>query len=304
MTFDENRLKQFMDIPFVLQPFASAKIARNWAESLGITEEDLQEYGLFMADLPDDMKNRYQVQEICQNPEKHVLIGYICSMAWGGQGPGVMRPNAQRAWAARAAIIPVLEKIKAGGLSLQQAYDLFCGDNEITGLGPAYFTKLIFFFMPEKQAYIMDQWTAKSANYLTGRKVVKMYGHAPARSNTGADFANYCALVEALAEQLRAVGQPNTGEQVEQRLFSSGGAGSALGAWRAIIRKEFGVGRGEVIENVKPLKSNKMAQATAIYLENIGAKSRVVIQLFIDVAKLTPAGASTYYYSIKRKLGR
>ena len=55
---------------------------------------------------------------------------------------------------------------------------------------------------------------------------------------------------------------------------------------------------------MKPLKSNKMAQATAIYLENIGAKSRVVIQLFIDVAKLTPAGASTYYYSIKRKLGR
>lgn len=301
MTFDADRLKQFMDIPFVPQPFASAKIPRVWAESIGITEEDLMEFEIGMADLPDTKLSRYQVRDICRAPGTHVLIGYICAMAWGAQGVGPTSRHAISAWAARAALIPALEEIKAGGLALDQAYKLFCGDGVVTGLGVSYFTKLIFFFMPEMNGYIVDQWTAKSINYLTGRDVVIIDDEAPTRRNTEVHYAQYRAMVDALVEELRAVGQHNTGEEVEQRLFSSGGKGDAVGAWRAIIRLAFGEGKDEAIEEAAPIQPNKMQQATAIYLENPGAKSRVVIQLFIDQAGLTRAGASTYYYSIKGK---
>lgn len=69
-----------------------------------------------------------------------------------------------------------LNLLRTGGLSRCEAYRLFLGTGAIPGIGPAFFTKLIYFFSPTPDFYILDQWTAKSVNLLTGNWVVKMSG--------------------------------------------------------------------------------------------------------------------------------
>lgn len=237
MSIDTDRFTQFAEIPFTDHPFANAKAPRAWANYIGITGENLAEFGFTLNDLPDTVLNRAEVRAICTDPEKHVMFGYICSMAWGNQGVGARLKSARRAWAGRKKTEGILMKIRAGGLTRSAAYELFCGQGEVSGLGVSYFTKLIFFFMPNDDCYIMDQWTGKSINYLAGRSVVCMTKEAPTRANTGANYADYCRLVDQLARKLAEIGQESRGEKVEQRLFSKGGKGRTVGEWRRIIRR-------------------------------------------------------------------
>ena len=39
-------------------------------------------------------------------------------------------------------------------------------EKKLTHMGPAYFTKLIYFLGSKQNGYIMDQWTARSMNLL------------------------------------------------------------------------------------------------------------------------------------------
>jgi len=96
-------------------------------------------------------------------------------MAWGAQGTFQTVANAREAWAHRDAIATKLLKLRSDKLTRAGAYNLFAGTNALPGLGPAYFTKLLFFFSPTKSNYIMDQWTTKSMMLLTGdRNLVQM----------------------------------------------------------------------------------------------------------------------------------
>lgn len=294
MSFDKDRLPEFTAIPFERKPFASARVPREWMKSMGIGGEDLSRFGLEMASIPEGLQDRYQVRDICRDSARHVLVGYICAMAWGGQGPGKMQHHAKRAWGSRSLLVPILERIKAGGLTRAQAYDVL-NDAAIEGLGPSYFTKLIFFFMPERNSYIMDQWTAKSINYLTARKIVKLNSHVPSRANSGEDYERYCMLVEELRDHLATLGEKLSGEEVEQRIFSSGGKGKALGKWRALIKDKLGEGDDEAPEETK------MDVAQRLFEENTGLGRQEMLQLFINKAKLTPNGAATYYYIIIKK---
>jgi hypothetical protein len=141
-------------------------------------------------------------------------------MAWGvqGRGPNGSKP-VQKAWENREKIALSLEKIRSGGLTSSESYDLFTGSNASLYLGPSYFTKLIYFFRPEKetQAYIMDQWTAKSVNLLTGRKVVKIHNSSPLKSNSGKNYKDFCAEIDRMALLMGT-----KGDKVEQMLFSKG----------------------------------------------------------------------------------
>jgi len=163
--------------------------------------------------------SRAEVREICLNENNDVLFGYVCAMAWGvqGRGPNGSKP-VQKAWDNREKITLKLEKIRGGGLSISESYDLFTGSNTIPYLGPSYFTKLIYFFRPRVDVYIMDQWTAKSVNLLTGRKVVKLSGSSPLRSNSSNDYKDFCKEISHMAQLLGI-----SGDHVEQNLFSSGG---------------------------------------------------------------------------------
>lgn len=150
-------------------------------------------------------------------------------MAWGGQGRGPSgSKNAQRAWKSRAEIEPRLRQLKDGRLSRAAAYDLFCKSGRVPGLGPAYFTKLLYFFGPSGH-YIMDQWTTKSVILLTGKNYIRHTKLGPTHDNTGFNYDLFCCIVEDLADQLSA-----TGDLIEQRLFSHGSVNSQpRGPWRA-----------------------------------------------------------------------
>lgn len=185
--------------------------------------------------LPRVRLDRHQVRNICQNADTHVLFGYVCIMGWGNQR-ALGRDNRVKAvWDQRDILIPKLEALREGGLSRIQAYDLFTGVGNIHGLGPSYFTKLLFFFTPTPDFYIMDQWTGKSINLLTGVPVVRMVrteGAAPMPCNKAGNYQAYCEEVDALSEELGV-----TGEQAEEILMSKGGR--KPWPWREHVRNNW-----------------------------------------------------------------
>lgn len=172
---------------------------------------------------------RSEVKEICHSDDNNVLVGYLCVMAWGAQGAG---PGGKKAvassWQARESIAAILNKIRNSSLTRAQAYNLFL-ENKIPGLGPAYFTKLIYFFLKNQPiGYIMDQWTAKSVNLLTGCNVVLMGGNSPSNRNKAENYELFCEVIDSLAKKLEC-----SGDELEERLFSQNGRhGRKRGAWR------------------------------------------------------------------------
>ena len=229
MLFITDRLASFFEIPFNKeQKFLSAKSPDRWAEQVGIAGSWTK------GPNSDTVMDRSTVRAICQDQTQDIFYAYVCVMAWGAQMPG---KNAKSALAQFEEIKPLLLKIRSGTLSRAETYDLFCNDGRIKGLGPAYFTKLLFFFSPKLDAYIMDQWTAKSINYLTDLNLVAMEGDGVSSKNTGEDYNNYCEKVEALVVEAGKNGETLTGEEMELRLFSHGGR--PPGAWRSIIKTAF-----------------------------------------------------------------
>ena len=186
----------------------------------------------WLEQLPADGIDRAAVREICLNPAMPVEVGYICAMAWGKQGVG---PNGAlhrlSAFNALPIFAPRLQALGQGGLSRIQAYNLFAlpAGNNVPGLGPAFFTKLLYFFSPEPSMYIMDQWTAKSVNLLNGQLLVKMNGNQVHNQNKSGNYQAYCEDIDAIANVMQCPGQ-----QIEEMLFSNGG--HHPGAWRAYVR--------------------------------------------------------------------
>jgi len=177
--------------------------------------------------LPNYQLDRTAVRSICQNPKKSVLFGYVYVMAWGGQGS---RQGGHRhiinAWNTRQQFKRHLRTLRKGKLSRIDAYNLL-KHAAIPGLGPSFFTKLLYFFNPTPSFYIMDQWTAKSVNFLTGNRVVRMGGKAPSDNNTGGNYQAFCEEVDLIAGLLGCSGQV-----AEERLYSQGGH---RWPWRAYV---------------------------------------------------------------------
>lgn len=176
--------------------------------------------------LPEQPLTRQQVRDICSDPARPVLFGFVCAMAWGGQS----KPNARRAWKSREPLQINLERLRAGGLTRAQAFNYFTGRYWISGLGPAYFTKLLYFFSPAPTSYIMDQWTARSVNLITGREVVPMAGVYVSSDSAGEHYQAFCEEVDGLAAILGCSGQ-----EIEERLFSQGGR--KPWPWRVYVKR-------------------------------------------------------------------
>jgi hypothetical protein len=184
----------------------------NWATTHGITLTPPSPA------LPTHQLDRTVVREICRNPSNPVLFGYICAMAWGSQGARGGKKHVVLAWSHKTKIEAILLKLRAGGLTRCQAYNLFLDKGNIPGLGPAFFTKLLYFFSPQPNFYIMDQWTAKSINLLTGRKAVRLTVDYVAINNTCGNYEAYCQEIDAIAGHLA-----QSGEDIEEMLMSKGG---------------------------------------------------------------------------------
>ena len=95
-----------------------------------------------------------------------------------------------------------------------------------SGMGPAYFTKLIFFGDPRNDGYIMDQWTSLSINLLSAsgpivhRLISTFRGRRTDTVSDRRDASTYARFCSAIEEVGRLLGC--SAEAAEQHLFSQG----------------------------------------------------------------------------------
>lgn len=174
----------------------------------------------------------------------------IAILAWGGMRGSnrnhlFKRPT--EPW------LDVSQAIRDGKMSRQAAFDAYAElsrDGKLVGMGPAYYTKLIYFLMPRESAhpvgYIMDQWLGCSINLISAQDVVRMDAalhwveqedgavQSPTFSvsplNTGEQYERFCQVVELVASNMGANWSPDAAELA---MMSSGGHSSA--PWRAHV---------------------------------------------------------------------
>lgn len=165
------------------------------------------------------------------------------TMAWGG----MHRRHARTLAGQEESALRVCERLKRADITGTEAFEEFaslstCGT--IPGLGPAFFTKLIFFCCPTEDSFILDQWTACSVHLLTLQArmpavVVSKRSEIPTKisayvSNrvTAHDYGRFCEIVLELGERLGI-----TGEEAEHRMFGLGGRQRT--AWRQHVMENW-----------------------------------------------------------------
>ena len=116
--------------------------------------------------LPTALMSRSQVKSFCMDPANSDEACFLVVSAWGG-----MRVNNARAcWKSRRRWRKIIAALRAGCFSRSAAFDQFkncVATGNLKGMGPAYFTKLIFFCRPNDDiGYIMDQHTVTSIHVL------------------------------------------------------------------------------------------------------------------------------------------
>jgi hypothetical protein len=239
--FDETQIALFSSLISRPSPAWPGANIQKWANSLrpGLGEEYT---------LPANTLNRAQLREMWSTPGISTEACFLSTMAWGG----MRRSNGRAAWDAQQDWLPICDEIRSGALSRHQAFSAFRElrhTDKLPNMGPAYFTKLLFFARPAADAYILDQWTVRSMHMLTNNSSwlrVQM-DHTSAKravgepgalrmtvtdSVTANEYEQYCSNVEQLAEVLSL--HPHS---VEEHLFGSGGRRPS--PWRKHLMKNW-----------------------------------------------------------------
>ena len=248
MSFEECRLKHLKESvrneneyewwsPMSIRRFAEA--ALNHPELSKIKNEvDIDR-------LCDREVNRHDVWKFVDPANKNTLAKVLFILGWGG----MRLPNATSAlmtyethWK------PIVEEMLQGKEDAAvTAYERFRSkvlDNDLSGMGPAYFTKLIYFLEPSHRGYIMDQWTARSMNWLRNdvdreiyliprydRSDHYMNFRVDSERNNGWIYSKFCEDMESLAKSLNL-----SPDKTERLIFSRGGIQRVpLGGWRKLI---------------------------------------------------------------------
>jgi hypothetical protein len=156
-------------------------------------------------------------------------------LAWGG-----MRRDAAGRLASNEHLwTKIVGRLRRDSLDRRSSYEICSAAvNSVRegGIGPAYFTKLIFFANPKHDGYIMDQWTSRSINFIIdGPPVVRMKArdYVSPRNDVN-DYERFCQAIEQLAGSDEGRGA----EFIEQCLFSTGGRTPA--PWRRYLLKQGG----------------------------------------------------------------
>ena len=214
--------------------------------------------------------NRCDVRKFVKRSDVGSLAKVLFVLGWGG----MRTPHAAKALSSfHEHWEDIVDSMLDGKINRFQAYDKFhslnYGDNArkkgkkvLEGMGPAYYTKLIFFLQKKHNGYIMDQWTSRSMNLLRkdanrkihlkrvykkgeGKEDRKNY-YVDAEKNSASVYRKFCKDLEALSDRL-ALCYPETitgnkkqkAEATEQLIFSRG----------KVVRVPLGVWRNYVLEN-------------------------------------------------------
>lgn len=174
-------------------------------------------------DLPNNSLNREQLLVLMNEHKNEMELNtqtlrklIVCVLAWGG-----MRRDKNTG-------IPALETISfyeniclelMRGLPAISAYEEFYKlhiSGVMKGIGPAYYTKLIFFF-GDQTGLIMDQWTARATNLLLNKKVIKLVSNRFVSPRNNAQiYKDYLNFISELMIEL-SIESP---QKTEELIFS------------------------------------------------------------------------------------
>lgn len=191
--------------------------------------------------LPHEQVSRAQLKALVKNSAIDTLSCCIAILAWGGMN----RQHGTRLFSSSQEWVFIADEIRHGKINRAEAYQQFAklrAAKKLPGMGPAYFTKLIFFLMPDDKSkgYIMDQWTSASVNLLFERPLIdtstlktkKQDGSLKVAeivkdSNTHIQYEMFCQSVEWLAKKINV-----SPELAEEMMFSEG---RGNGTWRNYV---------------------------------------------------------------------
>ena len=110
--------------------------------------------------------------------------------AWGGQGARAARFSLTlRNWNSwRKPCLDLLNN-STGAADAYKAFHSLHNKREMKGVGPAFYTKLIF-FLGNGDGLIMDQWTSRSVNLLFDREVISL--NKGKKKNNGDHYYSVC----------------------------------------------------------------------------------------------------------------
>ena len=181
---------------------------------------------------------RIQLRKLCRDAEVHVLIAYAAVMAWGGRGVDSRNYRVSLSAESLPYLTAILTKLRASSKNRQVDFaEMQLAAENIPGLGISFYTKLLFFFRDQADAYILDQFTAKSAKLLFDPcQIVLNASGYPDADNTPLSYEWFCSAAESMGAG-RTTLPIWTGEQVEQAMFDVRG-----GVWRKYLRSIYGGG--------------------------------------------------------------
>lgn len=181
---------------------------------------------------------RASAREICRDQSIDAMVVYAVAMAWGAQNFEHFRSSHSHE-NIRKLIQELQTSVQSRSDDFQRAKELI---GPVPGIGISYFTKLLYLCRPSADAYILDQWTAKSLDVLMQDSPIKLASWGgPAAATAREAYEKYCLAIEEIAKLL---GQDWNGEQAEAALFDK-----PRGGWRTYVRASY-----ESLE--EPLPSN------------------------------------------------
>jgi hypothetical protein len=192
-------------------------------------------------DLTYFILNRNDVFNICNNNQYPFAYKIASVFSWGGMSGG---KNASdlffKNWGSyKLELEEILVEYSQNLITRNWAYERLNRMN-LKGCGPAYFTKLLFYF-GNGTSYIMDQWTSKSMELLSleriGIHMIKNNtGHRVSNKNHSGIYEEFCNRVEILTIKTNQNLNTNlTPTEIEERIFSNGANGQSRGQWREFV---------------------------------------------------------------------
>ena len=187
-------------------------------------------YGPSLACIPGSgkrMLDRSEVRTVCRDSRVHPLVAYACIMAWGGRN--FFNYRASLAGKNAAKVVKLVNSLRGGSKNREDDYDFTQkAAKGISGLGISFYTKLLFFLRADADAYILDQWTAKSAAVLFPRVGIKLTSAGmPHPETKPKKYGDFCKAIEGCVGPDGWGAAWTNGESVERTLFDR-----PRGPWR------------------------------------------------------------------------
>lgn len=243
---------EFFRNNFIVGTWAGRYSPADWAKKVGFEAAVCE-------NLSKKIMNRKDLHEYLDEPTVSIEQSVIAILAWGGMritnGKSFRNSLLLRDGDLQKKFYNVCTEMKSRALGRKDAYEKFnvlrtTDDNKISGLGPAYFAKLMYFLNKREVCYIMDQWTALSVNLIgdqTGQHFIRTTfwgskrkgprGYSVSDTNSGEIYDRFCKAIELYGKKLKK--DPH---QVEAALFSQGWINKQKPLpWRIYVRKHYGL---------------------------------------------------------------